>query len=70
MVTVPSDRGPGAPQKDARPRTFWMTAATVLLAFLCVAVGVFFSLTLKTWIQPAAGVLAEGVQTVIRSWGL
>ena len=49
---------------------FWMTAATVLLAFLCVAVGLLFSLTIKTWIQPAAGVLAEGVQTVIRSWGL
>ncbi len=49
---------------------FWMTASTVLLAFLCVAIGIFFSLTIKTWIQPAAGVLAEGVQTVIRSWGL
>ena len=49
---------------------FWMTAATVLLAFLCVAIGIFFSFTIKTWIQPAAGVLAEGVQTVIRSWGL
>ena len=49
---------------------FWMTAATVLLAALCVAVGIFFSFTLKSWIQPAAGVLAAGVQTVIRSWGL
>jgi len=48
---------------------FWMTAATVLLAALCVAVGLFFSFALKTWIQPAAGVLAAGVQTVIRSWG-
>lgn len=49
---------------------FWMTAATVLLAALCVAIGIFFSFTLKSWIQPAAGVLAAGVQAVIRSWGL
>ena len=53
-----------------REAPFWMTAATVLLAALCVGVGVFFSFTLKSWIQPAAGVLAEGVQAVIRSWGL
>jgi multicomponent Na+:H+ antiporter subunit D len=49
---------------------FWMTASTVLLASLCVGVGLFFSVTIKSWIQPAAGVLAEGVQAVIRSWGL
>ncbi len=48
---------------------FWMTASTVLLALLCVVVGIFFSATIKIWIQPAAGVLADGVQTVIRSWG-
>jgi multicomponent Na+:H+ antiporter subunit D len=49
---------------------FWMTASTVILAGLCLAIGVLFSLTIKSWIQPAAGVLAEGVQAVIRSWGL
>jgi len=49
---------------------FWMTASTVFLALLCVAVGILFSLTIRTWIQPAAGVLADGVQAVIRSWGL
>jgi multicomponent Na+:H+ antiporter subunit D len=49
---------------------FWMTASTVLLALLCVVVGILFSLTIRTWIQPAAGVLADGVQAVIRSWGL
>ncbi len=49
---------------------FWMTASTVLLALLCIAIGVFFSVTIKSWIQPAADVLADGVQTVIRSWGL
>jgi multicomponent Na+:H+ antiporter subunit D len=49
---------------------FWMTASTVILAALCLGVGIFFSAMVKSWIQPAAGVLAEGVQSVIRSWGL
>jgi multicomponent Na+:H+ antiporter subunit D len=48
---------------------FWMTASTVLLAALCVAVGIFYSLTIKSWIQPAAGVLADGIRSVIGSWG-
>jgi multicomponent Na+:H+ antiporter subunit D len=48
---------------------FWMTAATVLLALLCVGIGILFSSTITTWIQPAADVLAEGVHTVIGSWG-
>jgi multicomponent Na+:H+ antiporter subunit D len=48
---------------------FWMTAATVFLALLCVGIGILFSSTITTWIQPAADVLAEGVHTVIGSWG-
>ncbi len=49
---------------------FWMAASTVALALACVAIGILFSLTVKTWIQPAADVLADGVQFVIRTWGL
>ncbi len=48
---------------------FWMTAATVLLALLCVGIGILFSSTITTWVQPAADVLAEGVHAVIGSWG-
>jgi multicomponent Na+:H+ antiporter subunit D len=48
---------------------FWMTASTVLLGLLCVVFGVLFSLAVKSWIQPAADVLAEGVHSVIGSWG-
>ncbi len=48
---------------------FWMTAATVFLALLCVGIGIFFSSTITTWIQPAADVLADGVHAVIGSWG-
>lgn len=46
-----------------------MTASTVLLALLCLVFGVLFSLAVKTWIQPAADVLAEGVHFMIGSWG-
>ena len=48
---------------------FWMTVATVFLALLCVGIGIFFSSTVTTWIQPAADVLADGVHAVIGSWG-
>jgi multicomponent Na+:H+ antiporter subunit D len=48
---------------------FWMTAATVFLALLCVGIGILFSSTVTTWIQPAADVLADGVHAVIGSWG-
>ncbi len=48
---------------------FWMTAATVLLALLCVGIGIFFSSTVTIWIQPAADVLADGVHAVTGSWG-
>jgi multicomponent Na+:H+ antiporter subunit D len=48
---------------------FWMTAATVLLALLCVGIGILFSSTVATWIQPAADVVADGVHAVTGSWG-
>lgn len=48
---------------------FWMTASVVLLALLCVGVGILFSSTVTTWIQPAADVLADGVHAVTGSWG-
>ncbi len=48
---------------------FWMTASVVLLALLCVGIGILFSSTVTTWIQPAADVLADGVHAVTGSWG-
>lgn len=48
---------------------FWMTISTVIMAVLCVLMGIFFSATIKAWIQPAADVLAEGTQAIIGSWG-
>lgn len=54
--------------KDIREAPFWMTAATVILALLCIGVGIFFAAVLKFWVQPAADVLAQGVTAMI-SWG-
>ncbi len=48
---------------------FWMTASTVLLGLLCLVFGILFSLAVKSWFQPAADVLAEGVHSVIGTWG-
>jgi multicomponent Na+:H+ antiporter subunit D len=52
-----------------REAPFWMTAATVLLALTCVGIGILFSSTITTWIEPARDVIAEGVQAVTGSWG-
>ena len=46
----------------------WMTAASLALALLCVALGLFFAGVLQSWIQPAADVLARGASAVL-TWG-
>jgi multicomponent Na+:H+ antiporter subunit D len=56
--------------KDVKEAPFWMLTANVLLALLCLGIGIFFSLTIKTWIQPAADALTKGIQATIGSWGL
>ena len=48
---------------------FWMNAANIILALLCLLVGIFFSPIFKTWIAPAADALARGVQQVLM-WGI
>jgi multicomponent Na+:H+ antiporter subunit D len=56
--------------KAVKEAPFWMLAANVILALLCIGVGLYFSLTIKTWIQPAADTLAKGVRTVLATWGM
>ena len=46
--------------KSVREAPFWMSAATVLLALLCILIGVFFPFVVRTWLKPAADVLTEG----------
>ncbi|MDH7493246.1 MAG: proton-conducting transporter membrane subunit [Candidatus Saccharicenans sp.] len=48
---------------------FWMSAANVVLALICILAGIFFTPIFKTWISPAAEALARGVQQVLM-WGL
>jgi multicomponent Na+:H+ antiporter subunit D len=52
-----------------REAPFWMTAATVILALICIAVGVFFSVTIKSWVQPAADALSQGVRVMLGTLG-
>jgi multicomponent Na+:H+ antiporter subunit D len=56
--------------KDVREAPFWMLASNVFLALLCIGVGLFFALTIKTWIQPAAAALGQGVRIALGSWGM
>lgn len=48
---------------------FWMSAANVVLALVCILAGLFFTPIFKTWISPAAEALARGIQQVLM-WGL
>ncbi len=56
--------------KAVKEAPFWMLASNVILALLCIGVGIFFAATIKTWIQPAADALAKGVRSVLASWGI
>jgi len=48
---------------------FWMSAANVILALVCILVGIFYSPVFKAWISPAAEALARGIQQVMM-WGI
>jgi len=56
--------------KDVKEVPFWMLASNVILALLCIGIGIFFSLTIKTWIRPAADALVQGVRLAFGSWGM
>jgi len=47
--------------KNIKEAPFWMSLSTVILGLICIAVGIFFGLVIRTWIQPAANVLSAGV---------
>jgi multicomponent Na+:H+ antiporter subunit D len=50
--------------RDVREAPFLMTAATVILALLCVVIGIFFTATISAWIEPARDALAGGFQAI------
>jgi multicomponent Na+:H+ antiporter subunit D len=47
--------------KGVKEAPFWMSAATVLLALLCVVTGLVFPFVITSWLQPAADILGQGV---------
>ncbi|MCX6556286.1 MAG: NADH-quinone oxidoreductase subunit M [Candidatus Aminicenantes bacterium] len=47
--------------KAVKEAPFWMSTATVLLALLCIVIGLAFPLIIKSWLQPAADALSGGV---------
>jgi multicomponent Na+:H+ antiporter subunit D len=52
-----------------REAPFWMTASTVVLALVCLAVGVFFAATITSWVQPASDALSQGVRVMLGGLG-
>lgn len=55
--------------KDVKEAPFWMSASTVILALLCVGIGIFFAATIETWLKPATDVLAQGVDFTLNLFG-
>lgn len=55
--------------RNVKEAPFWMSAACVILALVAILIGVFFTPFVKTWISPAADVLAKGIQHVL-TWGI
>jgi multicomponent Na+:H+ antiporter subunit D len=56
--------------REVKEAPLWMTLSTVILAVLCIAIGILFSLVIKSWVEPARDVLAGAVQTLVGSKGL
>jgi multicomponent Na+:H+ antiporter subunit D len=52
-----------------REAPFWMTASTVVLALACLAVGVLYSMTITSWVQPASDALSQGVRVMLGGLG-
>lgn len=47
--------------KNIKEAPFWMSASTLILGLICIAVGIFFGMAIRAWIQPAADALSAGV---------
>jgi multicomponent Na+:H+ antiporter subunit D len=55
--------------KDVKEAPFWMSAATVLLALVAIAAGIYFAPVVRSWIQPASDTLSQGVRAALSAWG-
>jgi len=55
--------------KAVKEAPFWMSAATILLALLCIVTGLAFPFVIHSWLQPAADVLGKGVSVAMNFIG-
>ncbi len=55
--------------KGVKEAPFWMSAATVLLALLCIVTGLAFPFVVRSWLEPAADVLGKGVGVALNFIG-
>jgi multicomponent Na+:H+ antiporter subunit D len=55
--------------KAVKEAPFWMSAATMMLALLCIVSGLFFPLIIKSWLQPATDILSGGVGVALNFLG-
>lgn len=56
--------------REVKEAPLGMTLATVILGLLCIAIGIFFSLMIKSWIEPARDALTAGIQMLSGSRGM
>ena len=56
--------------KNVKEAPFWMTFSTMILGLVCIAVGIFFSTLIKTWLEPATDVLSAGIAHALSILGL
>lgn len=52
--------------KDVKEAPFWMSFSSLLLGILCVIIGIIFPFIIKVLIDPAANVLASGVDYFLK----
>ena len=50
--------------KDVKEAPVWMSASTIILALLCVVLGLLFPVVISRWIEPATRVLASGIDPI------
>jgi multicomponent Na+:H+ antiporter subunit D len=47
--------------KDVKEAPFWMTASTLILGFICIAVGILFPVMIRSWLKPAVDILSTSM---------
>ena len=65
----PSSASSTSAGRTSRRRRSGCWPSNIILALLCIGIGIFFALTIKTWIQPAADALGQGVRISARFLG-